>query len=92
MTIEMVDGEPPYINETPLRALFLIASNGKPQVKNPGQLSAPLYDFLDKCLEVEVEKRPDATELLRHDFVRDVKDLSSLANNIQAAREADDES
>jgi len=90
MTIEMIDGEPPYINETPLRALFLIASNGKPLVKNPDQLSTLLYDFLDKCLEVEVELRPDASELLRHDFVRDVKDLSSLENNIRAAREAGD--
>lgn len=48
MVIEMIEGEPPYINETPLKALYLIASNGKPEVKNKGGISAELSDFLDK--------------------------------------------
>jgi serine/threonine protein kinase len=89
MTIEMIDGEPPYINETPLRALFLIASNGRPEVKEPSRLSAALSSFLDQCLEVEPDKRPDAADLLSHEFVREIKDLSSLKNNIQTAREVE---
>jgi serine/threonine protein kinase len=90
MTVEMIDGDPPYINETPLRALFLIASNGKPEVKEPDRLSPPLSSFLDKCLELDPDKRPDAADLLKHEFVIEPKDLSSLKNNIQASREADD--
>ena len=84
----MIDGEPPYLNETPLRALFLIASNGKPEVKAKPKLSQELLDFLDKCLEVDVEKRASATYLLQHAFLKNTDDLKSLKHNILAAREA----
>ena len=32
MVVEMVDGEPPYVNEDPLKAMFLIVNNGRPEV------------------------------------------------------------
>lgn len=87
MVIEMIDGEPPYLNETPLRALYLIATHGKPKVKND-KMSTDLKTFLDRCLEVDVEKRADATELLLHPFMKKAEDLISLRQNIVAAREA----
>nr|VZI12077.1 unnamed protein product [Spirometra erinaceieuropaei] len=69
MTLEMLDGEPPYLSENPLKALYLIAINGKPTIKNRDRLSHALVDFLDSCLEVDVAKRASSESLLKHKFI-----------------------
>ena len=88
MAIEMIEGEPPYLNENPLRALYLIATNGKPEIKERDKLSPIFQDFLDKTLETNVEKRPTAAELLRHPFLKLARPLVSLNPLILAAKEA----
>jgi serine/threonine protein kinase len=62
---EMIEGEPPYLNQNPLKALYLIATNGTPKIANPEALSPIFRDYLSKTLEVDAEKRPNATELLQ---------------------------
>lgn len=47
------------------QALYLIATNGTPELQNPEKLSAIFRDFLNRCLEMDVEKRGSAKELLQ---------------------------
>ena len=64
MAIEMIEGEPPYLTESPLRALYLIAKYGTPRIKDEQALSPVFRDFLYFALKVEPEKRANAHDLL----------------------------
>ncbi|KIS67485.1 Ste20-like protein kinase with effect on mating [Mycosarcoma maydis] len=87
MCIEMVEGEPPYLNENPLRALYLIATNGTPKINNPENLSNTFKDFLTTSLDVDAERRPDALGMLAHPFLKRSESLRTLTPLIKAARE-----
>ncbi|TFK17813.1 STE/STE20/PAKA protein kinase [Coprinopsis marcescibilis] len=79
MAIEMIENEPPYLDEEPLKALYLIATNGTPTLKKPEALSRELKSFLAVCLCVDVTSRATADELLDHDFLKKACQLSGLA-------------
>ncbi|KAJ5216526.1 uncharacterized protein N7498_002933 [Penicillium cinerascens] len=79
MAIEMIESEPPYLNEEPLKALYLIATNGTPRLKKPEKLSKELKAFLSVCLCVDVRSRATADELLAHEFLQMGCSLASLA-------------
>ncbi|KAJ2551280.1 kinase that interacts with cdc31p [Coemansia sp. RSA 1933] len=67
---EITTGVPPYADEDPKRALFLIPRKGPKQLA-PEQASKEMRDFVARCLEVDFTKRPSARELLKHNkFVR----------------------
>jgi p21-activated kinase 1 len=68
LAIEMIEGEPPYLTESPLRALYLIATNGTPAIKDEHALSDVFKDFLQFALKVDPEKRASAHDLLRVSF------------------------
>ncbi|OGM50509.1 serine/threonine kinase Ste20 [Aspergillus bombycis] len=86
MAIEMIEGEPPYLTESPLRALYLIATNGTPTIKDEQNLSPVFRDFLHLALKVDPEKRASAHDLLKHPFMSFCAPLSHLAPLVKAAR------
>ena len=86
MLIEMLEGEPPYLDEEPLKALYLIATNGTPKLKNPESISNACKDFISKCLQVDAENRASVEELLVHPFVQNVAPLSKLADLVKNRR------
>ncbi|KFY80701.1 hypothetical protein V499_00475 [Pseudogymnoascus sp. VKM F-103] len=88
MAIEMIEGEPPYLTESPLRALWLIATNGTPAIKDEAALSPVFRDFLYFALKVDPEKRASAHDLLRHDFMKLCSDLNQLSPLVVSARKA----
>lgn len=65
MAIEMIEGEPPYLTESPLRALWLIATNGTPKIKDEENLGPLIKSFLAFALQVQPEKRASAHDLLK---------------------------
>ncbi|KAJ1763332.1 kinase that interacts with cdc31p [Coemansia sp. RSA 1752] len=67
---EVATGVPPYADEDPKRALFLIPRKGPKQLA-PEQAGKDMRDFVSRCLEIDVAKRPTAHALLKHNrFVR----------------------
>ncbi|XP_074385903.1 LOW QUALITY PROTEIN: SLA class II histocompatibility antigen, DQ haplotype C beta chain-like [Zonotrichia albicollis] len=59
VTIEMVEGEPPYFRETAAMARALIRQNGSPQLQQPRRLSALLRDCLECSLEADEERHAE---------------------------------
>lgn len=104
MAIEMIEGEPPYLTESPLRALYLIAKFGTPRIKNEQDLSEVFRDFLYFALKVQPEVRASAHDLLhvsciayvitqrltfvQHPFMQQCAPLTTLAPLVQSARES----
>jgi p21-activated kinase 1 len=86
MVIEMVEGEPPYLNENPLRALYLIATNGSPSVRHIEEQTPEFKEFLECCLKVDAEERPTSEEALEFEFIKKAGEPSILIPLIKATK------
>jgi len=87
LLMEMVEGEPPYMEFPPLRALFLITTKGIPPLKEPKQWSPHLVHFFESCVQREVDKRPTAADLLLHPFLNRACTNAELVPKIIAVKD-----
>jgi serine/threonine protein kinase len=75
LALEMLDGDPPHINEAQMRQIWLIATKPPPRPKRALQTPG-FVEFIDLCLMKDPNLRPSADLLLEH----------SLFNTITAPR------
>ncbi|KAK2170162.1 hypothetical protein LSH36_4g17098 [Paralvinella palmiformis] len=77
--IELADGEPPFADHHPMRALFKIPRSPPPTVRDPSSWSKEFMNFIDRCVIKDFEKRPFLTDLFNHPFITQVpNDTSKL--------------
>lgn len=72
--IELAEGNPPYSNIKPLRAMLLTSTDPPKGLSNPDSFSKKFNTFIKKCLTVDFNKRPSASELLNDDFINQYSD------------------
>ncbi|KAK8878067.1 hypothetical protein M9Y10_004830 [Tritrichomonas musculus] len=80
MCIEMAEGVPPYLDEQPMRALYLIVVNGVKGLSDRDNWSSEFNDLIDSCLQVDPSKRPTAHALLEHPFLKKACPQSEIAD------------
>ena len=75
------------MNLEQVKAIYKIRTQGKPEI-DTSKYSDVFLDFLDKCLEVDVNLRWNATQLLKHPFLKTAHPLITLVDLIRAAHNA----
>jgi len=81
--IEMAEGDPPFTNLHPMRALFVIPKKDPATFQQPDVWSPEMNRFLADCLVKDPSERPSCDILLKHPFVSDiVKQLEEYSGRI----------
>eukprot|EP00026_Physarum_polycephalum_P004914 Phypoly_transcript_04940.p1 GENE.Phypoly_transcript_04940~~Phypoly_transcript_04940.p1 ORF type:complete len:546 (+),score=64.84 Phypoly_transcript_04940:332-1969(+) len=87
MLMELAEGQPPYMDQKPVKALQLITTQGIPPLKDQKAWSDDMHDFLQRCLTVKVQARADAEELLQHPFIQNAGTAEEFVPLIFAAKD-----
>lgn len=87
--IEMAHGVPPLHDVNPMRAIFFIPV--KPSPKLDDKFSEEFKDFVNKCLQKDVNLRPTAEELLQHPFIKKAKPAAFLTSLLDEVNQIYDE-
>ncbi|KAF3907335.1 hypothetical protein ABW20_dc0103627 [Dactylellina cionopaga] len=76
--IELLTGDPPYYDLSPMQALFRIVSDDHPTL--PDGASAAVRDFLMQCFQKDPNLRVSARKLLRHPWIAKTRPVSKEPN------------
>jgi p21-activated kinase 1 len=89
--IEIVDGEPPLMNELPMRAMLLITTNPPPLPRNSQRCSALLQHFVRSALMTDPHLRASTAQMLMHPLLEDLasrEDFAAFAKSRFEAKNA----
>ncbi|KAG7169893.1 Neither inactivation nor afterpotential protein C-like [Homarus americanus] len=85
--IELADGDPPYADIHPVRALFQIVRNPPPVLKRSSDWSQDFIDFISECLVKTPDHRPVLIEVMEHPFITSVpEDLTEVRKTLLEER------
>lgn len=89
--LEMAEGKPPYGDIHPMRAIFMIPQKPPPSFRDPDRWSTEFIDFVSLCLVKNPENRATASDLLKHEYIKNAKSrsiLNDMVVEVHTAREA----
>jgi serine/threonine protein kinase len=90
VAIELAEGAPPYLLESPFRAQLMIVTSESPRLKEPGKWSEGFADLLRCCLRKDPSTRLSASELLTHPVLQPdpegLPQLRTLIREFEAER------
>jgi len=69
LAVEMFESKPPYFDEIPVRALFLVTTKGLPDLTYPDQMSEEFKKFISLLTKRNPIERPHAKDALNHPFL-----------------------
>ena len=72
IVLELCDGQPPLMELSPMRALYVIVTQDAPLPKGPDSWSPELLHFISLMLNKDPNERVPASELLKHPFLQTV--------------------
>ncbi|KAK9722997.1 Protein kinase of the Mitotic Exit Network, variant 3 [Basidiobolus ranarum] len=85
--VEMLEGDPPYYNLSPMPALFRIVQDEHPPL--PEGASSGVKDFLMQCFQKDQNLRVSAKKLLKHPWVQGVLKRSVFSSQISSKFDED---
>jgi serine/threonine protein kinase len=85
--MEMAEVNPPRHDVHPMRVIFMITAEPAPALREAERWSDSFKNFVQRCLQKDARKRPDAAELLPHGFLQSSAGSGlSLAPLVEAAK------